>query len=47
MSKRRTPGSGLKGAELLKTIYTLEELDMVSQEEETEEAFGRLPKVLQ
>ena len=40
MSKRRTPGSGLKGAERFKAIYTLEELERLSQEEEMEEALG-------
>ena len=40
MSKRRTPGSGLKGAELFKAISTLEELEKLSQEEEMEEAVG-------
>ena len=40
MSKRQTPGSGLKGAELFKAIYTLEELERLSQEEEMEEALG-------
>lgn len=37
MSKRRAPGSGLKGAELFKAISTLEELDRLSQAEELEE----------
>ena len=40
MSKRRTTGSGLKGAELFKAVYTLEELERLSQEEEMEEAQG-------
>src|ERR1700730_10587246 len=31
MSKRRIPGSGLKGAELFKAIYTLEELERLSR----------------
>ena len=38
MSKRRTAGFGLKGAELLKAIATLEEFEKLSQEEEMEEA---------
>lgn len=37
MSKRRAPGSGLKGAELFKAISTLEELERLSQAEELEE----------
>ena len=40
MSKRRTPGSGLKGAELFRAICTLEEVKKLSQEEEIEEALG-------
>lgn len=40
MSKRPTPGSGLRGAELIKAICTLEELEKLSQEEETDEAAG-------
>jgi hypothetical protein len=38
MSKGRTPGFGLKGAELLKAISTLGEFEKLSQEEEMEEA---------
>ena len=37
MSKRRAPGSGLKGAELFKAISTIEELERLSQAEELEE----------
>ena len=37
MSKRRDPGSGLKGAELFKAISTIEELERLSQAEELEE----------
>ena len=40
MSKRRTPGSGIKGAELFEAISTLEELEKLSQVEELEEAVG-------
>ena len=40
MSKRWTSGSGLKGAELFRAIYTLKELERLSQEEEMEEALG-------
>ncbi|KAI9573877.1 hypothetical protein HD554DRAFT_2310459 [Boletus coccyginus] len=40
MSKRPTPGSGLRGIELIKAISTLEELEKLSQEEEMDEAVG-------
>ena len=40
MNKRQTPGSSLKGTKLFKAIYTLEELERLSQEEEMEEALG-------
>ena len=40
MSKRPTPGSGLRGIELIKAISTLEELEKLSQEEEMGEAVG-------
>lgn len=40
MSKRPTPGSGLRGIELIKAISTLEELENLSQEEEMAEAVG-------
>lgn len=37
MSKRPTPDSDLRGVELIKATRTLEELEKLSQEEETEE----------
>jgi hypothetical protein len=37
MSKRRAPGSGLKGAELIRAICNLEELEKLAREEEFEE----------
>lgn len=40
MSKRRTPGSSLKGAELFKAIFVLEDLEKLSQGEEMEETVG-------
>ena len=40
MSERQTPGSGIKGVELIKAIRTLEELEKLSREEETDEAVG-------
>ena len=40
MSERQTPGSGLRGVELIKAICTLEELEKLSREEEMDEAVG-------
>jgi len=40
MSKRPTPGLGLRGIELIKAISTLEELEKLSQEDEIGEAVG-------
>ena len=40
MSKRRAPGSGLKGIELIKAIWTPEELERLSQEEELQVGVG-------
>ena len=40
MSKRPTPGLGLRGIELIKAISTLEELEKLSQEDKIGEAVG-------
>ena len=47
MSKRQAPGSSLKGAELFKAIYTLQELKRLFLGEEAEEAAEEGVKVSQ
>ena len=47
MSERRAPGSGFNGIELIKAIWTLEELERLSQEEKLEVGVGDCPEASQ